>query len=80
MSACYSPDPSAPLGYRLPFDLETGEIIEEVWRRWLAHDPVRMVAEYAENLRRLKLIYFDAGTRDEFGLDVGARILAERLR
>lgn len=80
MSACYSPDSSAPLGYRLPFDLQTGEVIEEVWQRWLAHDPVRVVGEYAENLRRLKLLYFDAGTRDEFGLDVGASILAEKLR
>jgi enterochelin esterase family protein len=80
MSACYSPDPEAPLGFRLPFDTMTGKIHAAVWARWLEQDPVRMAAVYADNLRRLKLLYLDAGTRDEFGLDLGARILSARLR
>lgn len=80
MSACYSPDASQPLGLRLPFDARTGEIIPEVWERWLRHDPVRMVERYREALRTLRLLYLDAGTRDEFALDLGARILAARLR
>jgi S-formylglutathione hydrolase FrmB len=80
MSACYSPDASRPLGLRLPFDTRTGEMIEEVWARWLQHDPVRMVERYAERLRGLKLLYLDAGTRDEFALDLGARVLAARLK
>jgi S-formylglutathione hydrolase FrmB len=80
MSACYSPDASQPLGFRLPFDTSTGEIIKEVWERWLGHDPVRMVGHYAEALRSLKLLYVDAGTRDEFALDLGARVLCEHLR
>jgi S-formylglutathione hydrolase FrmB len=80
MSACYSPDPEAPMGFRLPFDTTTGKIHAAVWARWLEQDPVRMAAVYADNLRRLKLLYLDAGTRDEFSLDLGARILAARLR
>lgn len=80
MSACYSPDESAPLGFRLPFDTTTGEIDNEVWARWLRHDPVRMVEHHTDALRSLKLLYLDAGTRDEFHLDAGARILAARLR
>ena len=80
MSACYSPDPEAPLGFRLPFDVMTGKIQPAVWARWLEQDPVRMVAVYANQLRGLKLLYFDAGTRDEFSLDLGARALAARLR
>jgi S-formylglutathione hydrolase FrmB len=80
MAACYSPDASQPLGIRLPFDMRTGEIIPEVWERWLKHDPVRMVEHYADELRSLRLLYLDAGTRDEFALDLGARILAERLK
>ena len=80
MSACYSPDERAPLGFRLPFDLETGKIAPAVWARWLEQDPVRMAPVYAEQLRSLKLLYLDAGTRDEFGLDLGARILAARLK
>jgi enterochelin esterase family protein len=80
MSACYSPDPSEPLGLRLPFDRRTGEIIREVWARWLEHDPVRMVERHREALSSLKLLYLDAGRRDEFALDLGARILCERLK
>jgi enterochelin esterase family protein len=80
MSACYSPDTETPLGFRLPFDTTTGKIHPAVWARWLEQDPVRMAAVYADNLRRLKLLYLDAGTRDEFSLDLGARILAARLR
>ncbi|MEJ7616386.1 MAG: alpha/beta hydrolase-fold protein [Pyrinomonadaceae bacterium] len=81
MSACYSPDPAhQPLGFRLPFDTHSGEIDHAVWSRWLEQDPVRMVRKYAENLRRLKLLFIDAGTRDEYGLDLGARILCEQLR
>jgi enterochelin esterase family protein len=80
MAASYAPDPTRPRGVALPFDLETGEIDAEVWRRWKAWDPVEMVAAHAEALRRMKLVYLDAGTRDEHALDLGARILARRLR
>ena len=80
MSACYSPDPSTPLGFRLPFDATTGEIDNEVWARWLTHDPVRMVEHHAEHLRNLKLLYIDAGTQDEFHLDTGACVLVAHLR
>jgi enterochelin esterase family protein len=80
MSACYSPNPDAELGFDVPFDLATGEIREDVWARWLEHDPVRLVEKSANNLKSLKMLYLDAGTRDEFALDLGARILCERLK
>ncbi|MEP7075066.1 MAG: alpha/beta hydrolase-fold protein [Acidobacteriota bacterium] len=76
MSACYSPNGS---DLDLPFDLNTGEIRADVWNRWLEHDPVRLVEKHVENLRSLSLLYLDAGTRDEYGLDLGARILSRRL-
>jgi enterochelin esterase family protein len=79
MSACYSPDPGVPLGFRLPFDLSTGKIHPATWARWLEHDPVRVAPLYSEQLKSLKLLYLDAGTRDEFWLDLGARTLAARL-
>jgi enterochelin esterase family protein len=79
MSACYSPDTEAPMGFRLPFDLKTGRIHPATWARWLEHDPVRMAPIYSEQLKSLKLLYLDAGTRDEFWLDLGARTLAARL-
>lgn len=80
MSACYSPNENSPFGFDLPFDSETGEILPEIWERWRRHDPVFMVENYVENLKSLKLLFIDAGTRDEFGLDLGARILCRRLK
>lgn len=77
MAACYSPNGAS---FDLPFDTETGEMRYDVFGRWLEHDPVRLVEKYVENLQSLRLLYLDAGTRDEFGLDVGARILSKKLR
>src|SRR5262249_9202874 len=79
MAACYSPDPSAPLGIALPVDLYTCERVPEVWERWLAWDPIENVDRYAENLRQLRLLYLDCGTRDEFTLHFGARTFTKRL-
>ena len=76
MAACYTANGA---DIDMPFDLETGEIRADVWQRWLEHDPVRLVPKHAEDLRSLKLLYIDAGTRDEFNLDIGARILSRKL-
>ncbi len=80
MSACYAPNKTAELGFDLPFDLETGEIRWDVWARWLEHDPVRLVEKSVEKLKSLKLLFIDAGTRDEFALDLGAKILCKQLK
>lgn len=80
MAAHYAPNAAAPGGVDLPFDLETGEHRPEVWERWRAHDPVNLVARHAEALRSLRLVYVDAGFRDEFALHWGARALAAKLR
>ena len=77
MSTCYSPDGA---DFDLPFDMKTGEIRQDIWQKWLAHDPVRLVEKSVENLKSLKLLYIDAGTRDEFFLDIGARVLCDRLK
>jgi enterochelin esterase family protein len=79
-AGAYSPDASRPAGLALPFDLETGEVDWAVWARWKSWDPVEMAAGHAEALRAMKLVFLDAGTRDEHNLDVGARLLARRLR
>jgi len=65
MSECYTPG-------ELPFDVATGELRQDVWERWLAWDPVRMVDAHADALRGMRAIYIDAGTRDQFYLDLGA--------
>lgn len=80
MSAHYSPNPAAPLGLDLPFELPSGRIREDVWARWLVHDPVRFVAEGMDAFRRLAGVFIDCGTRDEHELRWGARMIAATLR
>ncbi len=77
MAACYSPNRRAPLGVDLPFDIETGELRANVWQKWLALDPLRMLPAHAAALRGLRLLYVDAGTRDEWNLHLGARMFAQ---
>jgi hypothetical protein len=77
MAACYSADEDGTV--RLPFDTTTGQLIPEVWERWLQWDPVRMVPRYADALRSLKAIYIDAGKRDEYWLDLGAEAFRREL-
>ena len=79
MAATYDPDPAVPLGFRLPFDLETGETIPERWKNWLRHDPVHLVGRHAEALRSLRGIYIDCGWRDQYHIHYGTRILSLRL-
>ncbi|HEX8287759.1 MAG TPA: alpha/beta hydrolase-fold protein [Pyrinomonadaceae bacterium] len=80
MSACYSPNPNSEYGYDLPFDLETGDIKSDVWVRWIRHDPLFLFERCVENLKSLKLLFIDAGTKDEFALDIGAKNLSKRLK
>ena len=79
MAACYSPDPARPWRVALPFDQRTGEMDPDVWARWLEHDPVRRVDRCANALRGLRLLFLDCGSRDQFNLQYGLRILTERL-
>jgi len=81
LAATYDPDPVAPLGVRFPVDPHTCEIVEERWAAWLRHDPLRLVEEPGcqENLRRLRGLFLDCGTRDPYALHYGARTLARRL-
>jgi Putative esterase len=77
MAACYSTDDDGTV--RLPFDPNTGELVPDVWERWLAWDPVLMVPRYADALRSQKAVYIDSGTRDEYYLDLGAEAFRRAL-
>jgi hypothetical protein len=79
MAATYDPDPRAPNGFRVPFNLESGELIETRWRNWLKHDPVNLVARHRDSLKSLRGIYIDCGWRDQYHIHYGARILSKRL-
>src|SRR5438094_2103476 len=79
MAATYDPDPRAPNGFRVPFNLESGEPIPERRARWRQHDPINLVTRYRANLKTLRGIYIDCGWRDQFHIHYGARILSKRL-
>ena len=79
MAATYDPDRRAPLGFRVPFNMETGEVIERRWANWRAHDPINLVAKYRANLKTLRGIWIDCGWRDQYHIHYGTRILSRRL-
>jgi len=79
MAATYDPDPRAPNGFRVPFNLETGELILDRWRRWRANDPVNLVDRSRAALRSLRGIYIDCGWRDQYHIHYGSRLLSQRL-
>jgi S-formylglutathione hydrolase FrmB len=78
VAACFSAQPDGTVD--LPFDTVTGVIRPAVWQRWLDWDPVRMVPAHADALLGLRAIWIDAGTRDEYSLDVGAEAFRAALR
>jgi S-formylglutathione hydrolase FrmB len=78
VAACFSAQPDGTVD--LPFDPVTGVLRPAVWQRWLDWDPVRMVPAYGEALRGLRAIWIDAGTRDEYHLDLGAQAFRAALR
>ena len=78
-AAAYSPDPERPERPLLPFEPRTGRLVQDVWERWLAHDPVRMAPRHADALASMRRIYLDAGRRDEPYLDLGAQAFSDEL-
>jgi enterochelin esterase-like enzyme len=79
MAASYDPDPKAPNGFRLPFNLETGELLGRRWNNWLRHDPIYMIESHVKQLRSLKGLWIDCGWSDQYFIHYGSRILSKRL-
>ena len=81
MGATYDPDPEQYCGVRLPFDPHTLELIPERWSRWLAHDPLELVDDplCRRSLSKLRGLYLDCGSRDQYNLQFGARKLGRKL-
>ncbi|MGA8296005.1 MAG: alpha/beta hydrolase-fold protein [Acidimicrobiales bacterium] len=77
MSACYSSDPDGTV--RVPFDLSSGQLIEELWERWLDWDPYRLIPRHKDAVRQMRAIWLDSGRRDENLFDVAAEMLAHSL-
>ena len=78
VSACFSAREDGTVD--LPFDPATGVLLPEVWQRWLDWDPVRMAPRYAGALLAQRAIWIDAGSRDDYYLDLGAAAFRAALR
>jgi len=84
-AAAWSPSPAGPYGFgegfEFPVNLLTAALRDDVWRRWLAADPVRMVdeARWRAGLSQMRAIYLDAGRSDEYNLQLATRQLAAKL-
>lgn len=78
----YGSNPDTPLGFDSPIDLITGALIPSVWERWLAYDPVRMIEQpaYQAALHHMRGIFLEVGSHDEYQLQVGARLLHQRMQ
>jgi hypothetical protein len=77
VAACFSAEPDGTAV--LPFDTRNGRLRDEVWQRWLAWDPVRMVPGHAEALAGLHAIWLDGGKSDEWYLEIGAEAMRDAL-
>lgn len=81
MAPCYAPNvKNAPLFGDPFFDLKTGEVIPEIWEKYLAWDPVRMADVYLQNLKQLDYVLLEAGLEDEHGLQLAHRQLAKKFQ
>lgn len=80
MAAAYSPKRGEPMNIELPFDPDTARLRPEVWNRWLEQDPVRFIPKSSASFQKLRSVFVDCGTRDEFNLRWGARMVVEELR
>ncbi|MGB5222678.1 MAG: alpha/beta hydrolase-fold protein [Polyangiales bacterium] len=78
-SAAYSPSSSGFPFADLPINPATGRLRDEVWARWLEHDPLYRIEASSAALQEMSLIYVDAGNRDEHGLHFAARLLKDAL-
>jgi S-formylglutathione hydrolase FrmB len=63
----------------VPFNLESGESIPARWRRWQAHDPIRLVQRHRAALKTMRGIYIDCGWRDQYHIHYGTRRLSQQL-
>jgi len=79
MAASYDPSDDAQADIPLPFDLNTLETDPLRWKRWLRHDPLHLLDQYAPTLAALELLYLDVGSRDQYNIQYGTRQFVRRL-
>ncbi|MCO5113582.1 MAG: S9 family peptidase [Bdellovibrionaceae bacterium] len=71
MAHCYASmnETSEPV---FPIDHQ-GKLLAEVWQHWKSHDPIEFLPKSKSNLQSIEALYLSVGTKDEYGLQYGAR-------
>ena len=80
LASCYSPNPLKPPYYSdFPVEYSSGRVLQEIWDQWLSFDPAVNWHDRLDNVRALRGILLDAGTRDEHNYHWGHRLLHDGL-
>jgi enterochelin esterase-like enzyme len=80
MATCYSPNKQRNgIWCDLPFDIQSCTLIPDVWQKWLALDPCRLIDSHREPLKKLRWLHLDCGSEDEFCAQFGHRRISARL-
>ena len=77
MGLCYAPDGAG--GFELPVDRENGRVLPEIFSKYRKRDPIEFLADRAHGVSKLKSIYLDVGTKDQFYLQYGSRQIRDVL-
>jgi len=84
MSAALSPNPDKPPFYAdFPWEYDESNNLKQnqaVWDKFLARDVLKRIPSNVESLRRMKAIYIDCGTSDEFNVIVDAWLVRDELQ
>ena len=80
LSAAYTPvGPVHPGQFEWLYDAG-GRFREEVWQRWMDHDPLTIVQRDPNAFRPSQSVYLEGPTQDQYRANVGARKIYEILR
>lgn len=79
LCANYTPRAGHPGEFEWLYDAK-GEWRPDVWKRWIACDPLTVVHDQKDAFAPEQRIYLDGAEFDEFGANIGARKIAVILR
>ncbi|MBD0286641.1 MAG: alpha/beta fold hydrolase [Flavisolibacter sp.] len=76
-AAAWSPNPAAPPFY-IDLPVKNGQLQPQVLAKWTANRPLVTLDQYISNLKQLRALAFDAGTRDQ-SIAASIKVLDEEL-
>ncbi|MCB0355639.1 MAG: enterochelin esterase [Bdellovibrionales bacterium] len=77
MGLCYAANARGEVEW--PFN-ENGELLTNVWKKWLKKDPLQFLLTRKKSLTKVKHFYLDVGLYDQFHLQYGSRQIYKILK